>query len=203
MRISSERRTPVSKNPTGKRQKTRWSPLKVFVARASRCGGTLAPAAIKPEARAKPQIPCGVWRNPRTGWTKCVSIADTGATRSVSHPDAFPDQQIVPSRGSQEGSSFTDASGGDVPMLGERRMRAIGADGSEREICHQVAEVAVPLTSVGEMCDEYKIVTFGRRGWSAWDRRTGATEYHPRVSGIFCFEEWIPPAATPGFQRPE
>ena len=163
----------------------------------------MAPATVKADVREKPQIPCGVWRNPQTGWTKSVSIADTGATRSVSNPEAFPDYPIRPSRGSQQGDSFTDASGGDVPMLGERRMPAYAADGSIREVCHQVAEVAVPLTSVGEMCDEDKIVAFGKNGWMVWDRSTGATTCHPRICGIFCLEELFPPASGSGFARPE
>ena len=135
-----------------------------------------------------------------------VSIADTGATKSVHNPKSFPDRPVAHSQGSKCGDSFADASGGDVPMLGQRVMEAYGPDGSVRKRCGQVADVAIPLTSVGEMCDEGKIVAFGKDGWAIWDAQTGTTVRHPRVSGTFCLEEWIPPAVdepASGFTRQE
>ena len=145
--------------------RTKWRPLSVFMTRP-----WLAPATSQSRGKQNtkektpsegPQLPCGVWRNPATGWTRYVSIADTGASKSVHHADAFPDRPVMPSPGSNAGDSFTDASGGDVPMMGQRMLPTYGADGVRRNRCSQVVDVAVPLTSIGAPCDEGQIVVFG------------------------------------------
>ena len=88
-------------------------------------------------------------------------------------------------------------------MMGQRILPVVGPDGVMREKCSQVAEVAVPLTSIGGLCDEGQVVAFGSAGWVVWDGRTGESVHHPRVNGIYCLEEWVPPAAeVSGFPRP-
>ena len=158
-----------------KKEKRQYTPLNVFMARPWKSGGTLAPATAQGNTGAKentrPQIPCGTWRNPRTGWTRMVSIADTGASKSVHHPSSFPDRVVTSSQGSKSGDSFTDASGGDVPMMGQRMLPTVGPDGGVRMKCSQVAEVAVPLTSIGELRDGEQVVAFGKHGWVIWDSR--------------------------------
>ena len=78
-------------------------------------------------------------------------------------------------------------------MIGQRLIPTVGPDGAMKTKCSQVAEVAVPLTSIGEMCDDGQVVAFGKNGWVVWDSRTEQTVHHPRVSGIYCLEEWVPP----------
>ena len=89
-------------------------------------------------------------------------------------------------------------------MMGQRMLPTVGPDGGVRMKCSQVAEVAVPLTSIGELCDDEQVVAFGKHGWVIWGSRTNQSVHHPRTNGIYCLEEWIPPAdtgAASGFPR--
>ena len=86
--LAGNRWSPATKRARG--AKTQWKPLSVFMSKPWSSGGTLAPATANTgHAKAsRPQIPCGTWRNPKIGWTRMVSIADTGARKSVHHPNS-------------------------------------------------------------------------------------------------------------------
>lgn len=84
-------------------------------------------------------------------------------------------------------------------------MPAINRDGNPTVIRHQIAQVTLPLSSVGEYCDAGNRVFFGRSGGIIENIATGATTTFTREQGVYLLEHWIPPpeeAKAAGFTRP-
>ena len=100
----------------------------------------------------------GVTTDRESGYRKVRSVMDSGATKSVMHPDSFPDRAIQPSPGSKRGAVFCTAGTDEIPNLGMWTLPAESAEGTQTVLRTQVAEVSLPLSSVGEACDEGNLV---------------------------------------------
>ena len=129
---------------------------------------------------------------------------DSGATKGVVHPKAFPDYDLVPSPGSRQGACFGTAGQDELPNLGMKVMPAVTAGGLQTVIQTQCAEVSLPLSSVGEYTDAGNLVAFGPKGGIIQNIATGQTEFFPRdPDGVYMLELWIPPAElAKDFPRP-
>ena len=82
----------------------------------------------------------------------------------VSPPELAPGANIVPSDGSKRGWKYTVANGDDIPNLGQKTINVVTESGKSAVLTTQIAEVAKPLTSVGEMCDNGNLVIFSATG---------------------------------------
>ena len=127
---------------------------------------------------------------------------DSGAFMSVAGPKDFPEHPVVASPGSKAGSTFTSVDGGEIPNLGQQTLLAMTEDGQWTVTRHQVADVVVPLDSVGEFCDAGNYVLFSRHGGCIIDENTQMqTSCFPREGGVYVHSTWIPPPEVPGFTR--
>ena len=98
------------------------------------------------------------------GWTKVSSIVDSGCVEHVAPPELAPQVKIEPSEGSKRGRSYTVANGEDLPNLGQKSISVVTESGDQAVIKTQIAQVAKPLTSVGETCDRGNLVVFSAHG---------------------------------------
>ena len=59
--------------------------------------------------------------------------------------------------------------------------------------------------SIGEECDNDRLVIFGKSGGNIICQRTGEMQRLKRENGVYEMEFWLPPPNSPesmGFQRP-
>ena len=191
--------------------KTKWLPLACPLMELPCRALTLAPASekkstedIKETATKTEELLCslGVWNDPKTGFRRVRSVMDSGATKGVMHPDSFPDFPIQPSPGSKRGAVFGTAGSDELPNLGMWTLPALTAEGNRTMLASQVAEVSLPLSSVGEKCDEGNVVIFSSKGGLICNVQNGTLESFNREEGVYVLEQWVPPAsAVSGFTR--
>ena len=167
----------------------------------------LAPAAERPakeEMTMKAEdLLCslGVTVDPASGYRRVRSVMDSGATKGVMHPNSFPDFVVQPSPGSKRGAVFGTAGSDELPNLGMWNLPAISAEGEKTMLKTQVAEVSLPLSSVGETCDEGNLVIFSAKGGLVCNVTTGDVKRFGREQGMYILEQWVPPASV--FARPK
>ena len=110
------------------------------------------------------------WQEPANdGWTKISSIVDSGCVEHVSPPELARNVQTTPSEGSRLGRKYTVASGDDLPNLGQKTVNVVTEDGKSAMFTTQIADVAKPLTSVGETCDKGNLVIFSATGGAIYN----------------------------------
>jgi len=167
----------------------------------------LAPASERPareEMTMKAEdLLCslGVTVDPTSGYRRVRSVMDSGATKGVMHPNSFPDFAVQPSPGSKRGAVFGTAGSDELPNLGMWPLPAISAEGEKTMLKTQVAEVSLPLSSVGETCDEGNLVIFSAKGGLVCNVMTGNVKRFGREEGMYILEQWVPPASV--FARPK
>ena len=167
----------------------------------------LAPASERPAkeetAKKSEELLCslGVTVDPASGYRRVRSVMDSGATKGVMHPNSFPDFAVQPSPGSKRGAVFGTAGSDELPNLGMWNLPAISAEGETTTLKTQVAEVSLPLSSVGETCDEGNLVIFSAKGGLVCSITTGNVKRFGREEGMYILEQWVPPAT--GFPRPK
>ena len=144
----------------------------------------------------------GVKLDPASGYRQVRSVMDSGATKGVMHPDSFPDRPIQASPGSRRGAVFGTAGKDEIPNLGMWTLPAVTADGVGTTVETQVAEVSLPLSSVGETCDRGNLVIFSSNGGLICNIQSGDVQTFTREHGVYVVEHWIPPAAEATFPRP-
>ena len=148
--------------------------------------------------------PLGEWKKVEQGWTKVVSVMDSGAIASVIPRSTLPEYPVRPSPGSRRGQLFTTAAGQEIPNEGEQVVPALTGQGAPTQLKNQIADVTMPLSAVGEYCNAGNRVIFGRSGGVIQDVTTGAETHFAREDGIYLMEHWIPPleiAQAAGFTR--
>ena len=113
---------------------------------------------------------------------------------------------MKPSKGSLEGREFVSASGDTIPNEGEQVLPMQSPEGHWVQQRWQMASVTKPLLSIGEECDDNKIVMFGKGGGAILNLEDGSLRRFPRIRGSYEMEMWIPRppggATEPGFTRP-
>ena len=103
----------------------------------------------------------------------------------------IPTCPVRESVGSRAGQKFLVADGNTVPNLGEKRLTGQSEFGDELSHTYQMADMTCPLTSVGDICDEEKVVMFGPRGGVVIDMATNSMIPFPRENGRYKWNIWI------------
>ena len=92
------------------------------------------------------------------------SVIDSGAARSVcpiKHGDQFG---LVSTPQSRAGKGFRTATNTRVPILGNRQVLGMNSDNQKVGMTYAVANVAVALDSVSQICDTGAKVVFTKSG---------------------------------------
>ena len=92
------------------------------------------------------------------------SYVDSGAARSVCGRTFGEQFGLNPTAASARGDGFQTATGKKVCTLGGRVIRGSTADGQDISMSYSVADIAVALDSVSQICDSGATVTFTSTG---------------------------------------
>ena len=96
---------------------------------------------------------------------------------------------------SKRGMKYTAANSGEIPNEGEQVLPTYSLEGCYAVRRLQQAEVAKPLFSVGEECDQSRLVLFGQTGGAILHLDTEEVEWFPRTeTGSYEMTIWVPPA---------
>ena len=125
------------------------------------------------------------------GWVRVESVVDSGASAPVAPLTMAPGHETRQSRGSMEGRSFSDASGGELRNLGEQELNIVTDAGMEAKVLFQLADITRPLMSVSSICDRGNRVLFGRGGGVIQNLTTGQEIPFERRGGIYVIGMWI------------
>ena len=85
---------------------------------------------------------------------------DSGAARSVMHPDDVPEYMLVSSEGQRSGQHFVGAGGERMPNLGQKTVPLLTVGGVAKAATFQAAAVRKPLLAVSASCDVGQLVIF-------------------------------------------
>ena len=89
---------------------------------------------------------------------------DSGAARSVCPVDFCADFPIKETTASKNNEHFRTATGARVRNEGQRLIRGLTDEGAGVTMKYAVANIAVPLESVSQICDSGATVTFTKTG---------------------------------------
>ena len=92
------------------------------------------------------------------------SYIDSGAARSVCGRQFGEQFGLKPTAASMRGDGFQTATGKKVNTLGGRTVNGTTKDGQEISMSYAVADIAVALDSVSQICDSGATVTFTATG---------------------------------------
>ena len=130
---------------------------------------------------------------------KLVSCVDSGAARSVCPPTFGSTFPITDNQ--RDDTGFQTADGTKVRNLGSRVVSGLTNSGQRFNMKYAVADIAVALDSVSQICDGGGTVTFTRTG--GWIERPGGSRTHfVRDGDTYLREVWIPASDSKGFTRP-
>ena len=91
---------------------------------------------------------------------------------------------------SREWQQYVTADGSKIDNMGEKRISATTAEGSEVSMTFQIAQVTKPLGSVGKMCDAGNQLWFTKTGGEIWHEDTGTVTAFTREQGVYLLEAW-------------
>ena len=136
-------------------------------------------------------------------WVVVESIVDSGAARSVCpihFCDSFGTQK--PPAGVVE--HFKTATGARVPNEGKRTIRSFGDNGAILSTTYSVADIAVPLDSVSQMCDSGSTVIFNKHGGRVIGSNGAVICQFDRKNDTYVRRSWIqkPVANEPHMPTP-
>ena len=89
---------------------------------------------------------------------------DSGAARSVCPVDFCPQVEVKETPESKRNEHFRTATGSRVRNEGCKSIKGVTEDGYNVLMKYAVADIAVPLESVSQICDSGATVTFTARG---------------------------------------
>ena len=139
----------------------------------------------------------GSWKSTDdAGWTRIVSVVDSGCVEHVGPPEMAPEVSIRPSVGSSRGQTYCVANGEDLDNLGQKTLAGYTAEGGKGSVTYQMANVTKPLFSVGQACDEGNIVVFGSRGGMILNVATKQATSFKRVNRNYEVDFWVETAAS-------
>ena len=138
------------------------------------------------------------------GHTMLSSYVDSGSARSVC-PRIFGAQFPVVTTGkSQRGEGFQTATGKRVQNLGGRKITGKTSTGENISMGYAVADVAVALDSVSQICDSGATVVFRKDGGYIQRPDGQRTEFR-REHDTYVRDVWVPttpPATATGATEP-
>ena len=97
-------------------------------------------------------------------WQLVETFMDSGAARSVCPLGFCPHIDVMPSDQSRRGQHFRTAGGTVVPNEGERVVTGTSESGLALSMRYAVADIAVPLDSISQICDGGSVVVFSKKG---------------------------------------
>ena len=106
------------------------------------------------------------------------SYVDSGAARSVCPRDFAPQFGIAEIALSRKGEGFQTATGKTVTNMGERKVAGVTESGAAISMKYAVADVAVALDSVSQICDTGASVHFEKDGGWITDAGGEVTKFH-------------------------
>ena len=132
----------------------------------------------------------------QNGWTRVTGVADSGAYHHVCPTGSVAGYPVRPSEMSKRGLKYTAANKGEIANEGEQLIPTYSEDGSCYAVRRlQMADVAKPLFSIAEECDQRRVVLFGATGGAILHLDTEELEWFPRVpGGGYEMTVWVPPA---------
>ena len=122
-------------------------------------------------------------------WEKVNTFMDSGAARSVC-PLTFCDEvPITASEGSRSGEQFRTASGTRLLNRGDRVIKGQGPNGEMLAMRYAVADVAMALDSVSQICDTGAQVLFTK--WGGYILGPAGRVDFTRVGDTYVRTTWV------------
>ena len=122
-------------------------------------------------------------------WQQVQTFVDSGAARSVC-PLTFCDETpVVPSDGSRAGEQFRTASGTRLLNRGDRIIKGAGQNGELLAMRYAVADVAMALDSVSQICDTGAQVLFTK--WGGYILGPAGRVDFTRVGDTYVRSTWV------------
>ena len=135
-------------------------------------------------------------------WKLVETTIDSGAARSVCPTDFCKQFPVRPSVSSKKNECFRTATGMRVKNEGERIVHGTTPEGPKVNMKYAVADIAVPLESVSQICDGGATVTFTREGGHI-DGPAGRIHFQRR-GDTYLRTTWVrsvPPTPSQGASR--
>ena len=149
------------------------------------------------ESRAQSQPPA-------PGWIRLRSVVDSGAMASTGNKRMAPGHHVQPSAMSRRGEVFVTANNSEIPNEGQVTLPTFSKELVRTNKTWQIAEIAKPLLSVGEECDEDQWVIFTKYGGMIYSLSTGEVRRFERSKdGAYEMDHYIaPPGPAPNGEGP-
>ena len=129
------------------------------------------------------------------GFRKIRATIDSGAVVTTGPKRMAPGYPAEPSAMSERGLCFVTANDQEVPNEGQVTLPTFSKELVRTSQTWQLAEIAKPLLSVGEECDQDQWVVFTKKGGMIYSLTTGETRWFERnKNGAYEMEMFIPPA---------
>ena len=104
-------------------------------------------------------------------WELVETHLDSGAARSICPIDFCPEFPVTETGSSRKQEHFRTATGGRVRNEGQRKISGVTENGIPVSMAYAVADIAVTLESVAQICDSGATVTFTAKRGDRWSCR--------------------------------
>ena len=135
----------------------------------------------------------------KTNFVCLKSYVDSGAARSACPKDFAAQFETEPTEASRNGSGFRTATGKLVPNMGKRVVMGETGDGRTTGMSYVVADIAVALDSVSQICDNGAQVVFTKYGGHILSDTGDRVEFE-RTGDTYTRSVYVP--LDQNFQRP-
>ena len=98
---------------------------------------------------------------------------DSGAAENVMPKEMVPDEPLVPSEGSKNGTRYIAAGGQELKNYGEKNIKFKTADDTVGSMTFQATDVRKPLAAVSKIVSKGNLVVFGANGSYIKNIKTG------------------------------
>ena len=134
-----------------------------------------------------------------TGYTRILSVLDSGATDSCAPDSTCSEIQSLPSEGSRRGQMYTAAGGKRLANEGEKNIYMVTGDGETVMTNWQTVDITRPLSSVRQICMQGNRVIFGAQDGVILNIEIGQETPYGIEHNVYVLDLWLPPAQ--GFAR--
>jgi hypothetical protein len=128
-------------------------------------------------------------------WAQLELAVDSGAVATVI--PAVPGIEVKPSEASRAGRCYQTADGGEIPNLGEQRLRGYTDELQPCSITAQVADVMMPLLSVACVSEQGNTFHFGAKAGYIQHVASGRVTRLAKRGKLYYLRMWVElPEAT-------
>jgi hypothetical protein len=124
-------------------------------------------------------------------WQRIEFAVDSGAVATVIPPHAVCGMSVVPSAGSQAGHCYHTADGGELPNLGEVRIRGQTDDSQACSVTAQVADIVMPLLSVACVSEQGNTFHFGAKSGYIKNVASGRVTRLTKKGRLYHLTMWV------------